>query len=78
MVERKEQEGREHKKTYFEIPLLPTANAENLSQDLSFLISLWKQDNSYPANSTGLQGGSKEKEDLEKLWEVKTALQRIT
>ena len=39
VVERKEQKGREHKKTYFGIPLLPTANAENLSQDLSFLIS---------------------------------------
>lgn len=78
VVGRKEQEGGEHKKTYFGIPLLPTANAENSSQDLSFLISLWKQDNSCPAKIIGLQGGSKEIEDLEKLWEVKAALQRIT
>lgn len=54
--------------------MLPTASSENLNHDLSFRISLWKQDNnSRPANSIDLQGGSKEIEDLEKLWEVSFA-----
>lgn len=79
VVERREQEGREHKKTEFLAPVLPTASSENLNHDLSFLISLWKQDNSScAANSIDLQDGSKEIEDLEKLWEVKTIFQRIT
>lgn len=79
VVERREQEGREHKKTEFLAPVLPTASSENLNHDLSFLISLWKQDNSScAANSIDLQDGSKEIEDLEKLWEVKTVFQRIT
>lgn len=75
-MERREQEGREREKTEFRAPALPTASSENLNHDLSFLISLWKQDNSScAANSIDLQDGSKEIEDLEKLWEVKTVFQ---
>lgn len=41
--------------------------------------SLCKQDNgSCPANNIDLQDGSKEIEDLEKLWEVRAVFQRIT
>lgn len=40
VVEKREQEGREQKKTKFLIPVLPTASSENLNNDLSFLISV--------------------------------------